>query len=104
MRRWRVSVGIGRLTRSQPQVYRQSTDAASVAGNTGACTVFMEKEPRVTQRFDATVFRDVTWWGWVAAIALLVTRFATDRVEPVYAAIALCAALAAYDLRARRGD
>jgi protein-S-isoprenylcysteine O-methyltransferase Ste14 len=58
--------------------------------------------PRVA--IDLSIVRDPTWLSWVVLIALLVMRFATGSMSPIFAAIALCLALATIDLFLRRGD
>lgn len=55
-------------------------------------------------RFNPGVVGDMTWWSWGVILMLLGIHFATGRREAIYAAIALCAALASYDVARRRGD
>jgi hypothetical protein len=59
------------------------------------------RSPAEMADIDLSVFRDVTWWSWIAMIALLVMRFAYDLTPAVHAGIALCGGLAVLDLIAR---
>jgi protein-S-isoprenylcysteine O-methyltransferase Ste14 len=64
--------------------------------------------PRFTSwgevKLDLAILRDMTWWSWIAMIALLIARFVIGGSEPIVAAAVICGGLAIIDLVRRRGD
>ena len=58
----------------------------------------------INDRIALSVLKDVTWWSWVAMIALLAVHLSGSAAWPIYAAAAACLTLMLCDLVLRRGD